>query len=82
VLNGNGKPKPKTGEKIEIIIRNTHDVERNGFAGTGWGLVNAVSEHMDWQRILGTPESRFLGALQGQTYRAINRTAALVLSRH
>lgn len=73
--------KPKTGEKIEIIISNTHDAERNGYAGTGWGLVNAVSEHMDWQRILGTPESRFLGALQGQTYRAINRTAALVLSR-
>lgn len=82
VLDGSGKPKPKTGEKIEIIIRNTKDEERNGFAGTGWGLVNAVSEHMDWQRILGTPESRFLGALQGQTYRAINRTAALVLSRH
>lgn len=71
--------KPRTGEKIEIIIGNLKDDERNGYAGTGWGLVNAVSEHYDWQRILGTPESRFLGALQGQTYRAINQTAAMVL---
>ena len=51
-----------------------------GFAGTGWGLVNAVSEYFEWHRVSGTPESRFIGALEGQTHKRINRTALLVLS--
>lgn len=51
-----------------------------GFNGTGWAMVNAVSEHMDWQRRAGTPESRFRSALNGQTHRAINLAADLVLA--
>lgn len=50
------------------------------YAGTGWGLVNAVSEHYDWYRSGGTPESRFLNALEGQTHKIINKMAGLVLS--
>jgi phage/plasmid-like protein (TIGR03299 family) len=49
-----------------------------GFAGTGWGLVNAVSEHYDW-RPGGTSESKFLNALQGPTHKFINLTAAHLL---
>lgn len=52
-----------------------------GYAGTGWGLVNAVSEQFDWYRQGGTAESRFLGALAGNTHKAINDTAAQVLAR-
>jgi phage/plasmid-like protein (TIGR03299 family) len=50
------------------------------YAGTGWGLVNAVSEYYDWYRSGGTPESRFLNALEGQTHKIVNRVAGLVLS--
>jgi phage/plasmid-like protein (TIGR03299 family) len=52
-----------------------------GYAGTGWGLVNAVSEQFDWYRQGGTAESRFLGALAGSTHKAINDVAAQVLAR-
>jgi len=50
------------------------------YAGTGWGLVNAVSEYYDWYRSGGTPESRFLNALEGQTHKIVNKVAGLVLS--
>lgn len=52
-----------------------------GYPGTGWGLVNAVSSYFDWERQGGTAESRFVASLQGQTFQAINRTAAMLLSR-
>lgn len=52
-----------------------------GYAGTGWGLVNAVSEYHDWTRKGGTPESRFLNALEGTTHKTLNRTAQLVLQK-
>jgi phage/plasmid-like protein (TIGR03299 family) len=51
-----------------------------GFAGTGWGLVNSVSEYFEWHRTGGTPESRFINALEGQTHKRLNRAALLVLS--
>lgn len=75
--------RPKRPEVIQHIISNYHNrPETVGFEGTGWGLVNAVSEYFEWDRALGTPESRFLAALQGQTHNAINKTAGLLLSRN
>ncbi len=50
-----------------------------GYAGTGWGLVNAVSEYYDWSRKGGSPESRFLNAIEGQTHKVINKTVAHLL---
>lgn len=50
-----------------------------GYVGTGWGLVNAVSEYYDWSRTGGTAESRFLGALEGQTIKTVNKTVAHLL---
>lgn len=54
-----------------------------GFAGTGYGLVNAVSEYFEWGRPerIRTDRSRFVGALQGDSHRYVNRTAQLVLRR-
>ncbi len=74
--------RPKRPEVITRIIGAWHSrPETVGFDGTGWGLVNAVSEYFEWDRALGTPESRFLAALQGQTHNAINKTAGYLLSR-
>lgn len=75
---------PKHNKKIEDvvdgIVQKMHHAPTVGWAGTGWGLVNAVSEHYDW-RPAGTSESRFLNALQGVTHKVINKTAARILSR-
>jgi len=64
----------KKDEVIDSIVSKTHNHPRVGFDGTGWGLVNAVSEHFDW-RPGGNPESKFLNALQGPTHKYINATA-------
>lgn len=74
--------RPKRDDMIQQIITGWHDhPDTVGYDGTGWGLVNAVSEHFEWARQHGTPESRFLGALQGPTRNAINKTATYLLTR-
>lgn len=68
------------GARIDSIVDLWSTSPTCGYAGTGWGLVNAVSEYFDWHRVGGTPESRFIGALEGQTHKRINRMAGLLLS--
>ena len=68
-------------ERLDQIMNLWETSPTVGYAGTGWGLVNAVSEQFDWYRQGGTPESRFLGALAGGTHKAINDVAAQVLAR-
>lgn len=73
--------RPRRAEQVERILTSWHESETVGFDWSGWGLVNAVSEYFDWGRTGGSAESRFIGALQGQTTNAINKTAARLLSR-
>lgn len=72
---------PARAKQTEVITKiiTLQSAEQVGFTGTGWGLVNAVSEYYDWTRAGGTPESRFLGALEGQTTKAINKTVVQLL---
>lgn len=63
--------------RIEDLWVNSPTV---AYAGTAWGLVNAVSEFYDWYRIGGTSESRFLNALEGETHKKINKLTAVLLS--
>lgn len=73
--------RPRRDDQIDQLISTWHTAETVGFDWTGWGLVNAVSEYFDWGRAGGTAESRFVGALQGQTHNTINRVAGRLLSR-
>jgi phage/plasmid-like protein (TIGR03299 family) len=51
-----------------------------GFTGTGWGLVNAVSEYYEWNRPgRRDDESRFRNNLDGTTSKYVGRTMQLVL---
>ena len=73
--------RPKREEQVQRITHAwMHDTDHVGFAGTGWGLVQAVSDYYDWGRTGGTPESRFLGAIEGQTHAAINKTMTYLLT--
>lgn len=64
----------KQDEVLDTILHMWHaDEDRVGFNDTSWGVVNAVSEYFDWGRSRGTPESRFLNALQGVTHNTVNR---------
>ncbi len=76
--------KPRTEDTILTILNAwAHRDATIGFQGTGWGLVNAVSEYFEWdrQRRSSTPESKFINALNGETHKVINRTAEYVLNR-
>jgi len=72
--------RPRRGDQVDRIMQLWHTSEQVGFDWTGWGLVNATSEYYDWCRTGGTPESRFLNALQGPTHAVINKVAGNVLS--
>lgn len=65
---------------IEAAFRSSPHV---GFNGTGWGLVNAVSEYFEHGRTSGsrTAQSRFTSGLDGDTAKYVGRTAQLVLNR-
>jgi phage/plasmid-like protein (TIGR03299 family) len=75
--------RPKRLEQVRTITQLFEEGPAVGFAGTGWGLVNAVSEYFEWSRPDGirTDRSRFLGALEGDSHRFVNRTAQAVLER-
>lgn len=69
---GGGK---RREEMVDSILYDWQEnTETVGYNGTAWGLVNSVSEFMDW-RTKGAKtnsESRFLSALNGASYRALN----------
>lgn len=74
------KHNKKIDDLVDDILQKMHHAQTVGWSGTGWGLVNAVSERYDW-RVGGTYESKFLNAMQGVTHKVINKTAAHILSR-
>jgi phage/plasmid-like protein (TIGR03299 family) len=83
-------PEPTTGktdrtheqwqDRLNTIMELWQTAPTVAYAGTGWGLVNAVSEFYDWGRAGGTPESRFLNALEGETHKKINQVAGRILA--
>jgi len=81
VIRASLPDRPKREDQVKRIVDLLHTSPQVGFDHTGWGLVNAVSEYFDWERAGGSPESRFIGALQGQTRGAINRVTGRLLSR-
>lgn len=76
-LKAGGK---RRGQTIDTIINLWHtDEERVGYNDTAWGLINATSEYLDWQKQGGTPESRFQQALQGEHTRSLNKLTQSML---
>jgi phage/plasmid-like protein (TIGR03299 family) len=83
VLEQSMRDRPKRQEAINAILGSWRTDETVGFEGTGWGLMNAVSGYFEHGRSTAnvTAQSRFLGALQGETHRTVNRVAARLLTR-
>lgn len=75
--------RPRRTEQVTRIINTWHTSDTVGsrFDFTGWGLLNATSDYFDWGRTGGSPESRFVAALQGQTHKVIGQVAGRILSR-
>lgn len=75
--------KPKRPEQLAAVERALTSSAEVGYPGTGWGLVNAVSEYFEHGRDSGsrTPQARFTGGLAGDTRKYVSRTAQLLLAR-
>lgn len=72
--------RPKTDEKIDEIMECLRTSERNGYHGTGWGLVNALTEyHQHWRDGI-QPEATFFNVMDGEIHKWRNNTADLILS--
>jgi phage/plasmid-like protein (TIGR03299 family) len=74
--------RPRRDDQIATILSNWHTSDTVGkqFDHTGWGLLNALSDHLDWGRNGGTAESRMIGAVQGSTHKLLNTMTARMLS--
>lgn len=77
--------KPRRVEQISAITHAFHasDFVREGGGRNGWDLVNATSEYFQWGRNTATrtTQSMFTSGINGDTYRAVSRTAQLLLAR-
>lgn len=75
--------KPQREKQIEAITAAYDGAPTVGFTGTGWGVVNAVSEYFMWERTGGlrTAESTFRDNLDGAAHKYVGRTAQLLLRR-
>lgn len=75
--------KPQREKQIEAITAAYDGAPTVGFNGTGWGVVNAVSEYFMWERSGGlrTAESTFRDNLDGAAHKMVGRTAQLLLRR-
>jgi phage/plasmid-like protein (TIGR03299 family) len=66
----------KKDEEIEQILHLWHeDTEHVGYNDTGWGLLNAVSEQLEWKRPRQHGGDRFLSGLQGYVHQSVTNTA-------
>jgi phage/plasmid-like protein (TIGR03299 family) len=83
VLEGVLPDRPRRQQAIDTILGIWQTADTVGFRDNGWGLTNAVGDYLEHGRTSAntTPQSRFLGALQGTQHRTVNRVAALLLTR-
>lgn len=69
-------------ERVDRMVELWKNAETVGFGDSAWGVVQAVSEFYQWDRTSGntTPESTFIGALQGELHKMTNKAAAAFLT--
>jgi phage/plasmid-like protein (TIGR03299 family) len=71
-------------ERVQSAILNLYQNSRfNGYRGTGWGVLNAVTEYYDHFRgsERRAAETRWVQGLDGTTTRAINHTIEVLRAR-
>lgn len=72
--------KPKRDENVSRILEIYKRDETNGYAGNAWGLVNGLSEWLDWGRGSTSMDARFIGGLAGYGHNTLNRLTARLMS--
>jgi phage/plasmid-like protein (TIGR03299 family) len=73
--------RPKTDEKIDAIMECLRTSDKNGYHGTGWGVVNAITEYQQHWRDHIEPEATFMNVIDGEIRKWRNKASDLILSR-
>lgn len=73
--------RPRRDESVAQLMELYQHSPTNGYEGTGWGVVNALTEWLDWQRPSKSADARFIHGLAGYSYKTTNRVAARMLTR-
>jgi hypothetical protein len=71
--------RPRTDEVVEAILDCTEESQLNGYSGTGWGLVNGLTEYQQWYRENTQPEATFFNVIDGPTASYRNRVSSMLL---
>lgn len=80
VLNDSLPKRPKTEERIDFMMDLYRTSETNGFTGTGWGGLNAVTEYYDHYRETSSQEAVFSNIMDGEIARVRNNVARRLLA--
>lgn len=72
--------RPKTDEKIDAIMECLRTSDKNGYHGTGWGLVNALTEYHEHWRDGIQQEATFFNTIDGEIRKWRNKTTELILA--
>ena len=72
--------RPKTDEKIDDIMECLRGSNSNGYHGTGWGLLNALTEYHEHWRDNIQPEATFFNTVDGEIRRWRNQLTNVLLA--
>lgn len=72
--------RPKTGEVIDSIMDLYRTSPTNGYNGTAWGAINAITEYFDHGRETRSEEAVFTNIMDGQIAGLRNRASKQLLS--
>lgn len=70
----------KSDEVAESIMALYKESPVNGYTGTAWGALNAITEYFDHHRDIRSSDSAMLNALDGENAKVRNKALQLLLS--
>lgn len=71
--------RPKTGEVVDSIMDLYRSSPTNGYSGSGWGAINAITEYFDHGRETRSAEAVFTNIMDGQIAGLRNRASKRLL---
>lgn len=72
--------RPKTDEKIDGVMDALRNSDKNGYRGTGWGVLNAMTEYHEHYRDRIQPEATFFNTIDGEIAKWRNKLTDRLLA--
>jgi phage/plasmid-like protein (TIGR03299 family) len=72
--------RPKRDDNVEAVMNLYTSSPTNEFRGNAWGLINALTEWLDWGKTYTSMDARFINGLAGFSHKTANRVAGRILT--